>query len=1428
MGLSAQRWTTVSDSSYDHEREALAFLRDRLPDREPIRAWSNFEFVARTGSLYEVDALVLTEAGLFLLELKAYPGEIGGDGTTWEWRPPGGRPKVFDSPRSLANRKAKHLADLLNRTKAIRGYRNRHPGTPTPYVQEAVFLSDPDLTVTLSPPGRFQVYGRDPAQGEELPPSRASIGGVVAAMTSLGPSPGGRPARRVDRAYGDVVAKAVAEVGIRERASRRVVGDYRLGGLLADVEADRDTGITYQDFLGEHVAVAGAQKRIRLYPLERNATTEARQAADRAARREFGLLNSLDHPGILRPSAYTDSERGPALVFDHDPDERPLHQWLADPAIAAKLTLDDRLAVVRQVAEALDHAHRRGVTHRALSPATVLVRGPADQPRARVTNWHAGARVAAGDAGTGGTTGTVHVEALAAHDAALYRAPEFNDPSARPVLLDVFSLGALAALVLTGHPPAPTPTALARLLTTSGCVPAEVLGEGLHPDLAEVVRHATQAVPAERPPSVGELLEWLDHAEEFAHLPDAPTEPMPDEARRGDTLGGGRYQVVHRLGRGATAIALEVLDVERDRTAVLKVASELAHNERIVAEAEAIRSLRNLAIVELLDGPFDLSGYTAILLSHAGRRTLAARFPEPPGLELAERLGADLLDAVRHLEQAGVSHRDIKPENIGVTKRGPNDELHLVLFDFSLARAPLDQVEAGTSGYRDPFLGRPGRARWDLHAERYSAAVTLYELLTGAKPRYGTGTAAAQVTEAEVSVDPALFDASVADGLAAFFRRALARDTADRFDTADDMLRAWTAAFAPAAEPATGTAHPPAGPAATGFAASLPPTVTTSTRLVGLPLTNRAVSALARHAVHTVGDLLAFPGNQLSQLKGVGAATRREILEAVEALRPVTRPATPDGLRGGAPRPPLGAIAAQLLPVTRRANQGTKVAVARLTLGIDGALDHWPSQGEVAESVGVTRARVSQLLSGERERWAQAGHIDELGDWVADELGPAGGVAAATALADRLASTWPAGEDGDDLAHRRAATSVVRAVLLVEELRAEPRWLLRRRGGSVVAVAVTVGEAPAARPDAAAGQALADYVTALADRADELVAQRPVVPRAEAAAALAAVPVPAGVAPLGDAQLVESAVGLAEQAATNSAEELYRRGLPPLDALRATRRSLVAAEKLTLDQVQSMVRALYPEAAPLPPRPGLDGVLAEVPLDLRWNDEHERYETRWADKATTTRVTTSLRRHPTGLPAAFPAAEVDEAAEFDRRLAGATGNGGLLVLVTEPRHLPLVPLALEAQGVTVVDLDEALVNRLDALTAGGRPSWQLVVEADAAGPGTPQWQNLGRVLDRAFDDVSASLLATGGTVALHNLGLLARYDRLGLVAAWRDALYGGQGRLGALWLVVGAPQAEVPLLDGRAVPVLDHEWARIPEAWLANRHRALPTGAASP
>ena len=69
MTPDSPHWKQITPSEYPWEREALDFVREGLPDHEPYRAWANFEFIADDGSINEVDLLLLTKKGFYLVEI---------------------------------------------------------------------------------------------------------------------------------------------------------------------------------------------------------------------------------------------------------------------------------------------------------------------------------------------------------------------------------------------------------------------------------------------------------------------------------------------------------------------------------------------------------------------------------------------------------------------------------------------------------------------------------------------------------------------------------------------------------------------------------------------------------------------------------------------------------------------------------------------------------------------------------------------------------------------------------------------------------------------------------------------------------------------------------------------------------------------------------------------------------------------------------------------------------------------------------------------------------------------------------------------------------------------------------------------------------------------------------------------------------------
>lgn len=129
----SQHWIAVTESAFPWEMAALRYLRERLPEPEPFRAWANFAFVADDGSINEVDLLVVSLYKIYLVDIKSRPERVSGDASTWSWSHDG-RTSTDDNPLLLANRKSKKLKALLQHQKALHG---QH----LPYVEPLIFLS---------------------------------------------------------------------------------------------------------------------------------------------------------------------------------------------------------------------------------------------------------------------------------------------------------------------------------------------------------------------------------------------------------------------------------------------------------------------------------------------------------------------------------------------------------------------------------------------------------------------------------------------------------------------------------------------------------------------------------------------------------------------------------------------------------------------------------------------------------------------------------------------------------------------------------------------------------------------------------------------------------------------------------------------------------------------------------------------------------------------------------------------------------------------------------------------------------------------------------------------------------------------------------------------------------------------------------------
>jgi serine/threonine protein kinase len=134
-------------------------------------------------------------------------------------------------------------------------------------------------------------------------------------------------------------------------------------------------------------------RRVRIYTTGSGVPAVDRATIRKAAKRKFELLEGLNHPGILQALDFTEHELGPAIIFRHDPDSIRLDHFLAQNG--ERLSIDDRLSLVRQIGEALRYAHEKRVVHRALSPQSILVTDPQSPKRkTKIFDWQTGQKLA--------------------------------------------------------------------------------------------------------------------------------------------------------------------------------------------------------------------------------------------------------------------------------------------------------------------------------------------------------------------------------------------------------------------------------------------------------------------------------------------------------------------------------------------------------------------------------------------------------------------------------------------------------------------------------------------------------------------------------------------------------------------------------------------------------------------------------------------------------------------------------------------------------------------------------------------------------------------------------------------------------------------------------------------------------------------------
>jgi eukaryotic-like serine/threonine-protein kinase len=261
-----------------------------------------------------------------------------------------------------------------------------------------------------------------------------------------------------------------------------------------------------------------------------------------------------------------------------------------------------------------------------------------------------------------------------------------------------------------------------------------------------------------------------------------------------------RYQTQQLLGRGGMSEVYRGFDVRLRRpVAIKRLRADLAINPlfraRFRREAQAAGSLSHSAIVAVYDTGEEREATGAsipfivmeLVEGHSLRDALREEGALPPVRAL--ELTAAVLDALACSHFAGIIHRDIKPANVMLTSTGG-----VKVADFGIARAVSDTTDTvtlagslmGTPQYLSPEQGRGEPV--DVRSDLYSVGCMLYELLVGQPPFTGDSPVSIVVQHvSEAPAPPSMANCEISTDIDAIILKALAKEPADRYQTASEM-----------------------------------------------------------------------------------------------------------------------------------------------------------------------------------------------------------------------------------------------------------------------------------------------------------------------------------------------------------------------------------------------------------------------------------------------------------------------------------------------------------------------------------------------------------------------------------------------------------------------------------------------------------------
>ena len=267
----------------------------------------------------------------------------------------------------------------------------------------------------------------------------------------------------------------------------------------------------------------------------------------------------------------------------------------------------------------------------------------------------------------------------------------------------------------------------------------------------------------------------------------------------------GKYRIVRELGSGSMGAVYEGAHVGIKRKVAIKVllpavAERKDTVQRFEREAQAAGRIGSEHIVEVVDLGTLADGGFYMVMEFLEGETLGSRIRSRGRLPPRDLVPIiqQLLTGLEGAHTARIIHRDLKPDNVFLVADHAGAKDFVKILDFGVSKFnpltddnPMSMTKTGTV-MGTPFYMAPEQAKGsrdvDPRSDLYSVGVILYEAVTGQVP-FHAGTFNELIFKIVLETPPApeTFVPDLDPAFSRIIRRAMSRESTDRYNTAADF-----------------------------------------------------------------------------------------------------------------------------------------------------------------------------------------------------------------------------------------------------------------------------------------------------------------------------------------------------------------------------------------------------------------------------------------------------------------------------------------------------------------------------------------------------------------------------------------------------------------------------------------------------------------